>query len=122
MTEMRHRADRTRAWSLHRSTAAGRAQPALSRSSRVPVAARNVTFAGLPPSRSSVYELWLLGDRGELVSLGSVRVSASGRATLENVQLPVDGTASASWTSHASRPTARNPGHSSISVLRGPSA
>jgi anti-sigma-K factor RskA len=82
----------------------------------------NVTLEGLPPSRGGdFYELWLLGDGGELVSLGSVRVPASGRATLENVQLPVD-PERFSFLDVSREPADGDPGHSSISVLRGPSA
>jgi anti-sigma-K factor RskA len=67
------------------------------------------------------YELWLLGDGGELVSLGSVRVPSSGRATLENVQLPVD-PERFRFLDVSREPADGDPGHSSISVLRGPSA
>jgi hypothetical protein len=82
----------------------------------------SVRLSGLPPSRGGdFYELWLLGDDGELVSLGSVRVPASGRATLDNVQLPVD-PGRFSFLDVSREPGDGDPGHSSISVLRGPSA
>lgn len=82
----------------------------------------SVNLSGLPPSRGrDFYELWLLGNDGELVSLGSVRVPASGRATLENVQLPVD-PGRFSFLDVSREPADGDPGHSSISVLRGPSA
>lgn len=80
-----------------------------------------VTLAGLRPSEGGdFYELWLLGDDGELVSLGSVRVGASGSATLENVQLPVD-PGRFSFLDISREPGDGDPGHSTISVLRGPS-
>ncbi len=80
-----------------------------------------VTLAGLRPSAGGdFYELWLLGDDGELVSLGSVRVGASGSATLENVQLPVD-PGRFSFLDISREPGDGDPGHSTISVLRGPS-
>jgi anti-sigma-K factor RskA len=81
-----------------------------------------VKLSGLRPSRGGdFYELWLLGDGGELVSLGSVRVPSSGRATLENVQLPVD-PERFRFLDVSREPADGDPGHSSISVLRGPSA
>jgi anti-sigma-K factor RskA len=81
----------------------------------------NVTLSGLRPSEGSdFYELWLLGDDGELVSLGSVRVPGSGQATLENLQLPVD-PGRFSFLDVSREPGDGDPGHSSISVLRGPS-
>lgn len=82
----------------------------------------SVKLSGLRPSREGdFYELWLLGEGGELVSLGSVRVPASGRATLENVQLPVD-PERFRFLDVSREPADGDPGHSSISVLRGPSA
>lgn len=80
----------------------------------------NVRLSGLRPSEGGdFYELWLLGEGGELVSLGSVRVPASGEATLENVQLPVD-PERFSFLDVSREPGDGDPGHSSISVLRGP--
>ncbi len=64
--------------------------------------------------------MWLLGDDGELVSLGSTRVGASGAATLEDVQLPVD-PGSFRFLDVSREPSDGDPGHSSDSVLRGPS-
>ena len=82
----------------------------------------NVKLSGLRPSTGGdFYELWLLGEGGELVSLGSVRVPASGRATLENVRLPVD-PERFRFLDVSREPADGDPGHSSISVLRGPSA
>jgi Anti-sigma-K factor rskA len=81
-----------------------------------------VKLSGLRPSRGGdFYELWLLGDGGELISLGSVRVPSSRRATLENVQLPVD-PERFRFLDVSREPADGDPGHSSISVLRGPSA
>jgi len=102
----------------------GRAQGATGVVSLDPQAGGSATveLSGLRPSKSGdFYELWLLGDGGELVSLGSVRVPASGRATLENVQLPVD-PERFRFLDVSREPGDGNPGHSSISVLRGPAA
>ena len=80
-----------------------------------------VTLEGLRPSEGGYfYELWLLGADGELVSLGSVRVPESGRATLENVQIPVDPRRFRSLDVSL-EPDDGDPGHSAESVLRGPS-
>jgi anti-sigma-K factor RskA len=74
---------------------------------------------GLTPSaRGDFYELWLLGDKGELVSLGSFRVPRSGGASLR-VPLPVD-PARFRYLDVSREPADGDPGHSSISVLRGP--
>jgi hypothetical protein len=102
----------------------GRAQGATGVASLEPQAGGSATveLAGLRPSKGGdFYELWLLGEGGELVSLGSVRVPASGEATLENVQLPVD-PERFSFLDVSREPGDGDPGHSSISVLRGPSA
>ena len=102
----------------------GRAQGATGTVSLQPQAGGSATveLSGLRPSKGGdFYELWLLGDGGELVSLGSVRVPASGRATLENVQLPVD-PERFRFLDVSREPGDGDPGHSSISVLRGPAA
>jgi hypothetical protein len=79
-----------------------------------------VTVSGLPPSTDrDFYELWLLGDDGELVSLGSVRVPDSGRATLD-VELPVD-PERFRFLDVSREPADGKPSHSGDSVLRGPS-
>ena len=57
---------------------------------------------------------------GELVSLGSVRVPESGRATVE-VQLPVD-PGRFEFLDVSREPADGDPSHSTISVLRGPTA
>jgi len=102
----------------------GRAQGAAGTVSLQPEAGGSATveLSGLRPSKGGdFYELWLLGDGGELVSLGAVRVPASGRATLENVQLPVD-PERFRFLDVSREPGDGDPGHSSISVLRGPAA
>jgi Anti-sigma-K factor rskA len=77
-----------------------------------------VELAGLRPSGDrDFYELWLLGDDGELVSLGSVRVPDSGRAELD-VELPVD-PARFRYLDVSREPADGDPSHSTISVLRG---
>lgn len=74
---------------------------------------------GLKPSaRGDFYELWLLGDDGELVSLGSFRAPRSGAATVR-VPLPVD-PARYRYLDVSREPDDGDPGHSSISILRGP--
>lgn len=81
-----------------------------------------VELSGLRPNAGGdFYEVWLLGDDGELVSLGSTRVGASGAATLEDVQLPVD-PGRFRFLDVSREPGDGDPGHSSDSVLRGPSA
>ncbi len=78
-----------------------------------------VELRGLEPSGDrDFYELWLLGDDGELVSLGSVRVPASGDATLD-VELPVD-PKDFRYLDLSREPDDGDPGHSTISILRGP--
>ena len=102
----------------------GRAQGATGVVSLEPQAGGSATveLSGLRPSKGGdFYELWLLGDGGELVSLGSVRVPDSGEVKLENVQLPVD-PERFSFLDVSREPGDGDPGHSSISVLRGPSA
>lgn len=78
-----------------------------------------VELSGLRPSGDrDFYELWLLGDDGELVSLGSVRVPESGNATLD-VELPVD-PKQFRYLDVSREPDDGDPGHSTISILRGP--
>ena len=78
-----------------------------------------VELRGLKPSGDrDFYELWLLGDDGELVSLGSVRVPESGDATLD-VELPVDPT-QFRYLDLSREPDDGDPGHSTVSILRGP--
>lgn len=76
-------------------------------------------LAGLRPSaEGDFYELWLLGESGELVSLGSVRVPESGRARFD-VQIPVD-PERFQFLDLSREPADGDPSHSTISVLRGP--
>ena len=78
-----------------------------------------VELSGLRPSGPrDFYELWLLGDDGQLVSLGSVRVPASGDATLD-VELPVD-PRQFRYLDLSREPDDGDPGHSTVSILRGP--
>jgi anti-sigma-K factor RskA len=78
-----------------------------------------VELRGLRPSgERDYYELWLLGDDGELVSLGAVRVPESGDATLD-VELPVD-PKRFRYLDVSREPDDGDPGHSTISILRGP--
>jgi anti-sigma-K factor RskA len=78
-----------------------------------------VRVTGLPPSRGGrFYELWLLGAEGELVSLGSFRVPASGEADI-SVPLPADPGRFAALDVSV-EPADGDPGHSKRSVLRAP--
>jgi hypothetical protein len=78
-----------------------------------------VELTGLRPSGPrDFYELWLLGDDGELVSLGSVRVPASGDASLD-VELPVD-PKQFRYLDLSREPDDGDPAHSTMSILRGP--
>jgi anti-sigma-K factor RskA len=78
-----------------------------------------IELSGLRPSGPrDFYELWLLGDDGQLVSLGAVRVPASGDATLD-VELPVD-PKEFRYLDLSREPDDGDPGHSTISILRGP--
>ena len=75
---------------------------------------------GLRPSGGGdFYELWLIGDGGRLVSLGSFRVPASGTAEM-TLPLPAD-PARYRFLDVSREPDDGDPGHSGISVLRGPS-
>jgi len=76
--------------------------------------------ADLPPSRGDYYELWLLGARGQAVSLGSFRVGEDGAANV-TLPLPVD-PRSYRYLDVSREPVDGNPAHSGTSVLRGPSA
>ena len=77
-----------------------------------------LVVSGLAPSRrGEFYELWLLTPPGELVSLGSFRVAAPGRATLE-VPVPVD-PSRYRFVDVSVESDDGDPSHSSRSVLRG---
>ena len=81
----------------------------------------SVELSGLEPSSGGdFYELWLLGSDGELVSLGSQRVSDAGTASFD-VELPVD-PRGFRYLDVSREPGDGDPGHSSVSVLRGPAA
>jgi hypothetical protein len=78
-----------------------------------------VRVSGLRPSADGeFYELWLLGDEGKLVSLGSFNVPKSGVAELK-VPVPVDAK-SFRYLDVSREPADGDPAHSGISVLRGP--
>lgn len=80
-----------------------------------------VRVSGLrPTSDDDFYELWLLGEKNELVSLGSFNVSDSGEAEIE-VPVPVD-PASFRYLDVSREPADGDPSHSTDSVLRGPTA
>jgi len=78
-----------------------------------------VEVTGLAPSDSGAfYELWLLDSADRLVSLGSFRVPASGRAEID-VPLPVPVDAFR-FIDVSREPDDGDPAHSGDSVLRGP--
>jgi anti-sigma-K factor RskA len=64
------------------------------------------------------YELWLLGADKKLIGLGSFKVGADGEATLR-LPLPVDPDAF-QFFDLSLEPGDGDPGHSGVSVLRGP--
>jgi anti-sigma-K factor RskA len=77
--------------------------------------------SGLDPSgQGGFYELWLLDGPERLVSLGAFRVPATG-ATEVTVPLPVD-VADFRFVDVSAEPEDGDPGHSGVSVLRGPTA
>ena len=77
--------------------------------------------SGLRPNTDGdFYELWLLGERGELVSLGSFNVPDSGVAEID-VPVPVD-PESFRYLDVSREPADGDPSHSTDSVLRGPTA
>jgi anti-sigma-K factor RskA len=79
----------------------------------------SVRVSGLPPTADGqFYELWLLGADQQLVGLGSFRVGKDGMATLK-VPLPVD-PGQFSYFDISLEPGDGDPGHSGVSVLRGP--
>jgi hypothetical protein len=74
---------------------------------------------GLKPSADGgFYELWLMNSADDLVSLGSFRVPASGKADV-TVPLPADPDGFAALDISA-EPADGNPAHSASSVLRAP--
>jgi anti-sigma-K factor RskA len=80
----------------------------------------NVRVSGLKPTGGNqFYELWLLGADKRLVGLGSFRVDDQGAAKLK-LPLPVDPKAF-TYFDLSLEPSDGDPGHSGVSVLRGPS-
>jgi len=78
-----------------------------------------VSLRGVRPSPpGTFYELWLMNSPGDLVSLASFRVPASGRLTME-VPLPVS-PSSYHFVDISLQPANGSPRHSGDSVLRGP--
>jgi anti-sigma-K factor RskA len=78
-----------------------------------------VELAGLEPSRSGeFYELWLLNDADDLVSLGSFRVGEGGDAEIE-LPIPID-PSEYSFLDISVEPDDGDASHSGDSVLRGP--
>ena len=78
-----------------------------------------VELDGLAPSREGeFYELWLLNDTDDLVSLGSFRVDAEGTTEVE-LPLPVD-PSEYGFVDVSVEPDDGDASHSGDSVLRGP--
>jgi anti-sigma-K factor RskA len=76
---------------------------------------------GLPRSRAhQFYEVWLMDAKGPLIAIGSFRVGADGRATLE-LPLPVAATRY-QYFDISVQPEGNDAGHSGDSVLRGATA
>lgn len=76
---------------------------------------------GLPPSRAKqFYEVWLMDASGPLIAIGSFRVGADGRATLE-LPLPVQAT-KYQYFDISVQPEGDDANHSGESVLRGATA
>ena len=71
-----------------------------------------------PNANGAFYELWLMNSADDLVSLGSFRVPASGKAVV-TVPLPADPDGFAALDISA-EPADGNPAHSASSVLRAP--
>jgi anti-sigma-K factor RskA len=80
-----------------------------------------VRVNGLSPTDGSqFYELWLLGADKQLVGLGSFQVGETGEVTLK-LPLPVDPSAFR-YFDISLEPGDGDPGHSGVSVLRGPTS
>ena len=81
----------------------------------------SVRVTGLRPTDGDeFYELWLLGADKRLIGLGSFQVGEDGAATLK-LPLPVSPD-SFDFFDLSLEPGDGDPGHSGVSVLRGPSA
>jgi anti-sigma-K factor RskA len=92
-------------------------------SGRVGVGGDRVTVRvdGLTPTGDGeFYELWLLGAEQQLVGLGSFRVNDDGTATLR-LPLPVD-PGTFRYFDISLESGDGDPGHSGVSVLRGPTS
>jgi anti-sigma-K factor RskA len=88
---------------------------------RVGVASDRVSLrvSGLQPTpEGQFYELWLLGADDQLIGLGAFRVDENGTATLR-LPLPVD-PERFRYFDISLEPGDGDPGHSGVSVLRGP--
>ena len=97
----------------------GDLDPAASGGVGVSADGATVRVSGLRPTDGDeFYELWLLGEDKRLVGLGSFRVGADGAATIQ-VPLPVDPNAF-DYFDISLEPGDGDPGHSGVSVLRGP--
>jgi anti-sigma-K factor RskA len=80
-----------------------------------------VRVNGLSPTDGGqFYELWLLGADQQLVGLGSFQVPKTGEVTLK-LPLPVD-PSTFSYFDISLEPGDGDPGHSGVSVLRGPTS
>jgi len=80
-----------------------------------------IDVSGLAPTGGDTYyEVWLMDAGGDLVSIGSFAVPRSGHAVLQ-VPLPVD-PRSYEFVDVSLERRDGNPGHSSVSVLRAPTA
>lgn len=78
-----------------------------------------VTLSGLEPNQEGeFYELWMLNDADDLVSLGSFRVSEDGETEVE-LPVPVD-PAEYAFLDISVEPDDGDASHSGDSVLRGP--
>jgi len=76
---------------------------------------------GLPPSRAhQFYEVWLMDANGPLIAIGSFRVGADGRATIE-LPLPVEATRY-QYFDISVQPEGNDTAHSGDSILRGATA
>jgi anti-sigma-K factor RskA len=76
---------------------------------------------GLPPSRAhQFYEVWLMDANGPLIAIGSFRVGADGRATIE-LPLPVQASRY-QYFDISVQPEGGDADHSGDSILRGATA
>ncbi len=79
----------------------------------------DVKVAGMPPlAPGSFYELWALGTKGRMVSLGNITVDANGRGAT-SVRMPV-ALSQFPILDISVEPADGNPTHSGSSMLRSP--